>query len=68
MFGFNSAKCELNLIKSYLLPISVNEQDIEAAVIKKAKQIISIKFGRIQLSVKRNFCGGATSLDSFLKA
>ena len=33
-FGFNSAKCDINLIKSYLLPILINERDIEPTVIK----------------------------------
>ena len=28
IFGFNSAKYDINLIKSYLLPILVNERDI----------------------------------------
>ena len=36
VFSFNSAKYDINLIKSYLLPILVNEQQIETAVIKKA--------------------------------
>ena len=36
VFGFNSAKYDLNLIKSYLLPILVNERNIEHTVIKKA--------------------------------
>ena len=40
VFGFNSAKYDLNLIKSYLLPILVNERDIEPTVIKKANQLI----------------------------
>ena len=35
VFGFNSAKYDLNLIKAYLLPILVNERDIEPTVIKK---------------------------------
>ena len=35
VFNFNSAKYDLNLIKSYLLPILVNERDIEPTVIKK---------------------------------
>ena len=35
VFVFNSAKYDLNLIKSYLLPILVNERDIEPTVIKK---------------------------------
>ena len=68
VFGFNSAKYDLNLIKSYLLPNLVNERDIEPPVIKNANQFISLKFGDIQLLDVRNFLGGATSLDSFLKA
>ena len=36
VFGFNSAKYDINLIKSYLLPILVNEKDIEPTVIKKS--------------------------------
>ena len=68
MFGFNSAKYDINLIKSYLLPILINERDIEPTVIKKANQFISFKFCDIQLLDIMNFPGGATSLDSFLKA
>ena len=68
VFGFNSAKYDLNLIKPYLLPILVKERDIEPTVIKKANQFISFNFGDIQLLDIMNFLGGATSLDSFLKA
>ena len=68
VFGFNSAKCDINLIESYLLPILVNEQDIEPKVIKKADQFVSLKFGDIQLLDIMDFLGGVTSLDSFLKA
>ena len=68
VFGFNGAKYDNNLIKSYLLPILVNGQDIEPSVIKKANQLVSFKFGDIQLLDIMNFLGGATSLDSFLKA
>ena len=66
--GFNSAKYFINLIKSYLLPILVNEREIEPTVIKKANHCVSFKFGDIQLLDIMNFLGGATSLDSFLKA
>ena len=52
----------------YLLPILVNERDVEPTVIKKANQFVSFKFGDIQLFDIMNFLGGATSLDSFLKA
>ena len=65
IFGFSSAKYDFNLIKSYLLPILVNERNIELTVIKKANQFISFKFGDIQLLDIMNFLGGATSLDSF---
>ena len=68
LFGFNSAKYDINLIKSYLLPILVNDRDIEPTVIKEANQFVSFKFGDIHLLDIMNFLGGATSLDSFLKA
>ena len=64
VFGFNSAKYDVNLIKSYLLPILVNVRNIEHTVIKKANQFISFKFGDIQQLDFMNFLGGATSLDS----
>ena len=68
VFGFNSAKYDFNLIKWHLLPILVNEQGFEPTVIKKAKQFVTFKFGDIKLLDIMNFFGGATSLDSFLKA
>ena len=68
VFGFNSAKYDNNLIESYLLPILVNDQDIEPTVIKKANQLVSFKFGDIELLDIMKFLGGSTSLDSFLKA
>ena len=68
VFGFNSAKYDINLIKSYLLPILINERNMEPTVIEKANQIVSFKFGDVQLLDFMNFLDGATSLDSFLKA
>ena len=68
VFGFNSAKNDLNLINFYLVPNLVNERDIEHKVIKKVNQFISFKFGDIKLLDIMNSLGGATSLDSFLKA
>ena len=67
VFGFNSAKYDLNLIKSFLLPILVNERDLEPTVIKKANEFISFKFGDFPLMDIMNFLGGATSLDSSLE-
>ena len=66
--GFNGAKYDLNLIKSYLLPILVNERDIEPTVIKKTNQFISFKLVDVQILDIINFLGGATGLDFFLKA
>ena len=68
VFGFNSAKYDINLIKSYLLPIFINERNMEPTVIKKANQFVSFKVGDVQLLDFTIFFGGATSLDSFLKA
>ena len=39
VFGFNSAKYDINLIKSYLLPILVNDRGIQPTVIKKASSL-----------------------------
>ena len=41
---------------------------MEPTVIKTANQFVSFKFGDVQLLDIMNFLGGATSLDSFLKA
>ena len=68
LFGFNTAKYDINLIKSYLLPILNNERNMKPTVIKKANQFVSFKFGDVQLLDIMNFLGGATSHDSFLKA
>ena len=51
-----------------MLPFLVIEQDFELTVIKKANQLVSFKFGDIHLLDITNFLGGATSLNSFLKA
>ena len=68
VFGFNSEKYDINLIKSYLLPILINERNMEPTVIKKVNQFQSFKFGDVQLLDIMNFLGGSTSLDSFHKA
>ena len=51
-----------------MLPILINERNMEPIVIKEANQFVSFKFGDVQLLDIMNFLGGATSLDSFLKA
>ena len=68
VFGFNSAKYDIHQIKSYLLPILVNERQNEPTVIKKVIQFVCFKFSYVQLLDNMNFLGGATSLDSFPKA
>ena len=67
-FGFNSSNYDLNLIRSCLLPVLLNERDTELTVIKKGNQFISFKFGDIRLLDLMNFLVGAKSLDPLLKA
>ena len=67
VFGYIGAKYDINLIKSYLLPIPIIERNMEATVIKKANQFVFFKFGDFQLLDNMNFLGGATSFNSFLK-
>ena len=45
VFGFNSSKKGINLTKSYLLTILVNERAIELTVKQTAKQYVSLKLG-----------------------
>ena len=68
VFGFNSGKYDLNLIKSYLIPYLIRDKEQETSVIKKANDFISFKFGDVQFLDIMKFLGGATTLDSFLKA
>ena len=68
VFGFNSGKYDINLIKKYLLPILVEDKDIEPIVIKNANQYVSFEFCDVQFLDILNFLGGATNLDFFLKA
>ena len=67
-FGFNSAKYDINLIKSYFLPILINERNKDPIVITKSNQFLTFNYGDVQLLDIMNFLGEATSLDSFLKA
>ena len=66
-FGLISAKNDINLIISYLLPILVNQRGIEQTVIKKANKFVSFKFGDIEQFDIMIFLDGATRLDFFLK-
>ena len=68
VFVFNSGKYDLKLYKFHLLPLLINERDIESTVIKKANQIISFRFSDIQLLGIKKFPGGATSPTWLLKA
>ena len=68
VFGFNSGRYDINLIKSYLISYLINEKEIEPSVIKKANDFVSFKFEDVQLLDIMKFLGGATPLDFFLKA
>ena len=68
LFGFDIAKYDINLIKSYLLPILINKRNMEPTVIKKINKFVSFKFGDVQVLQILHFLAGATGLESFLKA
>ena len=68
VFGFNSGKYDLNFLKSYLIPTLIKEKGLQPRVIKKTNQFISLKFGNVQMLDIMKFIGGATTLDSVLKA
>ena len=58
VFGFKCAKYVIHLIKSYLLPMLVNERDIEPEDIEKTKQFNLFKVGDIQFLYIANIFGG----------
>ena len=68
VFGFNNAKNDIKLIKSYWLIVFVNERKIEPIVIRKSNQFVSFKFGDVQLVDILICLGAATRLKYFLKA
>ena len=68
VFGFNSGRCDINLIKSYLIPYLINEKEIEPSLIKKANDFVSFKFEVVQHLDIMKFLGGPTALECFLKA
>ena len=56
------------MIKSHLIPYLIRDKEQETSVIKKANDFIPFKFGDVQFLDIMKFLGGATTLDSFLKA
>ena len=58
----------MGFIKSIIIPYLINEEVIEPSVIKEANELVSFKFGVVQLLDSIKFLGRATTLDSFLKA
>ena len=47
VFGFNSGRYDLNLIRRYLIPYLIIDKEAEPMVIKKTNDFISFKFGDI---------------------
>ena len=68
VFGFTIGRYDINLIKSYPIPYFVNEKEIRPSVINKANDFVSFNFEDVQLLDNMEFLGGATTLDSFIKA
>ena len=51
-----------------MIPILIKEKGLQPRVIKKTMQFISFEIDDVQMLDIMNFIGGATTLDSFLKA
>ena len=68
VFGFKRGRYDLNFIKYYLIPYLICDKENEPTVIKKANHFISFKLGDVQFLDIMKFLGGATTLDSFVKA
>ena len=68
VFGFNSSRYDLNLIKEPLLNILMKERNCSPSVVRKNNQIIGMNFLGLQFLDIMNFLGGSVSLDKFLKA
>ena len=64
IFGYNSAKYDINLIKRNFYHYWLTRESWS----QKANQFVPFKIGDVQLLNILNSLGGATSLDSFLKA
>ena len=44
LFGFNSGRCDLNLIKSFLIPYLKRDKEIDPTVLKKVSDFISLVY------------------------
>ena len=44
LFGFNSGRCDLNLLKSYLIPYLIRDKEIDPTVLKKASDFILLVY------------------------
>ena len=68
VFGFDSSRYDLNLIKEYLLHHLLIEKNVVPKVIRTGNKYIGMNFLGLKYLDILNFLGGATTLDNFLKA
>ena len=68
VFGFNTSRYDLNLIKEYLLHHLLIEKNVVPKVIRTGNKYIGMNFLGLQFLDILNFLGGVTTLDNFLKA
>ena len=68
VFGFNSSRYDLNLIKEFPLHHLLIEKNVVPKVIRMGNKYIGMNFLGLQFLDILNFLGGATTLDNFLKA
>ena len=68
VFGFNSSRYDLNLIKEYLLHHLLIEKNVVPKVIRTGNKYIGMNFLGLQFLDILNFLRVVTTLDSFLEA
>ena len=68
VFGLNSGRFDINLIKSYLISFLINEKETEPIIIKNANLFASFKLGDVRLLDFLQCLDRAISFHSFLKA
>ena len=67
VLAFNSSQYDISLIHKYTIPYLVNERECNIDV-KRTNAFVSLWFLNLKFLISSTFLGGATSLDSFLKA
>ena len=67
VFGFISAKYDINLVKSFLVPIFINERNMEPSVIKKPNKLCLLNSVMFSFQILWTFSVEQQAVTRFLK-